>query len=252
MNIQYVSDLHLEFTKNKEFIKANPIEPMGEILLLAGDIMLFSQLDRHGNFLDSLAENFETTYWIPGNHEYNGGDMASRSGSFKEKLRENVVLLNNSTITTAGYRLIFSTLWSEISAQNEFKVLHSLNDFNRIKVDGKPLTVSAFNAQHHQALDFLDKELKKEVSETTVVVTHHVPTFQHYPQQYKNDPLNEAFATELNDLITETQPDFWIYGHHHNNTTDFTIGKTKMLTNQLGYVAYGEHARFQPQKTISF
>ncbi len=250
MKIQYASDLHLEFPKNKEFIKANPIEPMGDILLLAGDIMPFTQLERLGSFLDGLAENYEITYWIPGNHEYYGGDMALRSGSFEEKIRENVILLNNRTITTAGYRLIFSTLWSQISVQNEQEVLYGLNDFNHIKLDGKPLTVSAYNARHKQALDFLNKELKKEVSETTVVVTHHVPTFQHYPQQYKNDPLNEAFATELYDVITETQPDFWIYGHHHNNTTDFTIGKTRMLTNQLGYVAYGEQARFQRQKTM--
>lgn len=250
MKIQYASDLHLEFPKNKEFIKANPIEPTGNILLLAGDIMPFTQLERLGSFLDGLAENHETTYWIPGNHEYYGGDMALRSGSFEEKIRENVILLNNRTITTAGYRFIFSTLWSQISFQNEQQVLHGLNDFNHIKDKGQSLTVSGYNAQHSKALDFLNEELKNEISETTVVVTHHVPTLQHYPQQYKNDPLNEAFATELYDLITETQPDFWIYGHHHNNTTDFTIGNTYMLTNQLGYVAYGEHARFQPQKTI--
>lgn len=250
MRIQYASDLHLEFPRNKEFINVNPIEPMGDILLLAGDIMPFTQLERLGSFLDGLVENFETTYWIPGNHEYYGGDMSLRSGSFEEKIRENVILLNNSTITTAGYRLIFSTLWSQISVQNEQEVLYGLNDFNHIKVDGEPLTVSGYTARHKQALDFLNKELKKEVSEATVVITHHVPTFLHYPQQYKNDPLNEAFASELYDLITEARPDYWIYGHHHNNTTDFTIGKTKMLTNQLGYVAYGEHTRFQRQKTI--
>lgn len=250
MKIQYASDLHLEFPKNREFIKANPLKPAGEILVLAGDVMPFAQLDRHDEFLDYLENHFTTIYWIPGNHEYYGGDMSLRSGSFEERIRENVILLNNRTITTLGYRLIFTTLWSQISVQNEQEVLYGLNDFNQIKVYGKPLTVLTYNAQHHQALDFLKNELKKEVSETTVIVTHHVPTLQYYPQQYKNDPLNEAFATELYDLITETQPDFWIYGHHHNNTTDFTIGKTQMLTNQLGYVAYGEHALFQPNKTI--
>ncbi len=250
MIIQYASDLHLEFPRNEGFIEANPIEPVGDILLLAGDVVPFVQLDGHGNFFDGLAQNFETTYWIPGHHEYYRGDLIGRSGSFEEKIRDNVFLLNNRTIKTAGYRLIFSTLWSQISVQNEFAVIHGLIDFNHIKLDGKPLTVAAYNVLHKQSLDFLKTEFNEAVPEKTIVVTHHVPTFLQYPQQYKNDPLNDAFATELYDLISETQPDFWIYGHHHNNTTEFTIGKTRMLTNQLGYVAYGEHTLFQPQKTI--
>lgn len=215
MKIQYASDLHLEFPKNREFIKGYPLLPDGEILILAGDIMPFAQLERHDEFLDYLEAHFTATYWIPGNHEYYGGDMSPRSGSFEEKIRENVVLLNNRTIMTAGQRLIFSTLWSQISVQNELKVLNGLNDFNHIKMDGSPLTVTAYNGQHHEALDFLSRELKKEVPETTVVITHHVPTLQQYPQQYKNDPINEAFATELYGLIADTQPDFWIYGHQH-------------------------------------
>jgi len=83
-----------------------------------------------------------------------------------------------------------------------------------------------------------------------LVVTQHVPTFKNYPPEYKGDFLKEAFATILDDLILNTTPDYWIYEHHHRNIPDFKIGRTKMLTNQLGYVQHYENSLFRPHKCI--
>ncbi len=84
-----------------------------------------------------------------------------------------------------------------------------------------------------------------------IVITHHVPTFLNYPEQYKNSEINEAFAVELFYLIEKTKPDCWIYGHHHFNAPDFLIGETQMRTNQVGYVRDGEHRSFDNGKVIS-
>ena len=59
-----------------------------------------------------------------------------------------------------------------------------------------------------------------------------------------------AFAVELFDLIETNGPGYWIYGHHHNNTPEFKIGKTEMLTNQLGYVKYNEQQGFKTNAII--
>lgn len=38
MKIQYCSDLHMEFHDNMRFMKTLPLEPVGEVLVIAGDV----------------------------------------------------------------------------------------------------------------------------------------------------------------------------------------------------------------------
>ena len=140
--------------------------------------------------------------------------------------------------------------WSKISPANEWLIENGMNDFSVIKYKDRRFSTALFNELHEESIAFIKQELKTTVSDKTVVVSHHVPTFMHYPEQYKGDALNEAFAVELFDFIEAQGPDCWIYGHHHTNTSDFEIGKTKLLTNQLGYVRYGEHQSFDLGKVI--
>ena len=91
--IQYCSDLHLEFPQNKNFLKQHPIEPIGEILLLAGDIVPFVVMDTHKDFFDFVSDHFKTTYWIPGNHKYYHSDLGKIASPLFEKIRENVFLI---------------------------------------------------------------------------------------------------------------------------------------------------------------
>ena len=69
-----------------------------------------------------------------------------------------------------------------------------------------------------------------------------------YPAQYKGDILNEAFAVELFDFIESSNINYWVYGHHHSNTPEFSIKNTKLITNQLGYVQQNEHLKFETNK----
>lgn len=38
MKIQYCSDLHMEFHENMRFMKSLPLEPVGDVLVIAGDV----------------------------------------------------------------------------------------------------------------------------------------------------------------------------------------------------------------------
>jgi len=250
MIIQYASDLHLEFPENKAFLKANPLQIVGDVLLLAGDIVPFAVMDQHKDFFSFLSDHFSATYWIPGNHEYYHFDAATKSGVLNEKIRSNVYLVNNTTVKQENTTFIFSTLWSNISPANDWHIERSMSDFHVIKYGNSRFSAQHFNELHADCLTFIKRELASETSTNKVIVTHHVPTFMNYPEKYKGDILNEAFAVELYDLIEATSPDYWIYGHTHGNTPDFEIGKTKLRCNQLGYVKYGEQRDYKSDRNF--
>lgn len=107
ITVQYTSDLHLEFPANKAFLKQNPLQPVGEVLVLAGDIVPFAVMDKHKDFFSYVSDHFETTYWLPGNHEYYHFDIAEKSGVLHEKIRSNVFLVNNTSVLHENTRLIF-------------------------------------------------------------------------------------------------------------------------------------------------
>ena len=251
MKIQYCSDLHLEFKENKNFLSKNPLQPTGDILLLAGDIIPFALLKEHDYFFDFISANYERVFWVPGNHEYYGYDLGDVKNPLYEKIRHNVFVVNNQIIPYKNANLIFSTLWSAISPQNEWVVQQNVSDFSLIKINGKKITSAYFNSLHQTDYAFLKKALNTIDSKTNVVVTHHVPTFLNYPEQYKNSNITEAFAVELYDFIFNSNAAYWIYGHHHHNTPDFKIGNAIMLTNQLCYVRQNEHKEFKVNSIIT-
>ena len=178
--------------------------------------------------------------------------MSTRSGTFKEAIRGNVFLLNNQTIQLAKVRLIFSTLWSCISPDACWLIQKRMADFSAIKLKGNVFTTDDYNALHVDCKNFITGESAIKVNTPTMVVTHHVPTFLHYPAKYKRDVLNEAFATELHDVIEQSGIDYWLYGHHHCNTPLFNIGNTKLITNQLGYIKFRENLGFKNAAVIEF
>ncbi len=250
MIVQYASDLHLEFPENKEYLKTNPLKPNGDVLVLAGDIVPFAVMDKHKDFFSYISDHFETTYWIPGNHEYYYFDLATKCGTLNENIRTNVHLVNNLSVERDSVQFIFSTLWSKISPANEWLIEKRISDFHVIKYNGYRFSSVPFNRLHDESFSFIKQELHHNYTGKTIVVTHHVPTFMNYPEKYKGDVLNEAFAVELYDLIEANGPDFWIFGHHHDNVPDFRIGETTLATNQLGYVKYGEHKYFNNLASI--
>ncbi len=245
MKIQYCSDLHLEFKDNTRFIEENPIIPSADILILAGDITYMQEMYYAHPFFDYASKNWQQVYWVPGNHEYYcGTDINSYDFSKPIEIRKNVHIVNNYSININDIQLIFTSLWSKIDEQNKWIVERSVSDFHRIIIDGEKLTSETFNKLHEESLLFLKKELEESKADKKVIVTHHLPSNSCNAVEFMGSKINSAFCTELTSFVEKSNADFWIYGHSHRNMPEVRLGKTILLTNQLGYVSYNEHKFF--------
>ncbi|MBO7134460.1 MAG: metallophosphoesterase, partial [Bacteroidales bacterium] len=117
---------------------------------------------------------------------------------------------------------------------------HGVNDFHRIRNGQYRLTAEVFNAENEKCVSFIKQSVKNSKAKTIIVLTHHVPTSLAVAKEFKGSPINGAFTCDLSEYIAELGIDYWIYGHSHRNI-DCTVGKTKVICNQLGYVFNGEH-----------
>jgi hypothetical protein len=251
MRIQYCSDLHLEFEGNLQYLKQNPWEVSGEILVLAGDIAPLHQQYLNHPFFDKISELYRIVFWLPGNHEYYHKDMMEFPFSMNLKVRNNIFIVNNINFIHGDVHFIFSTLWASIGKENEQKIERFVPDFKNIQVNDKNLKVADYNQLHWDSLSFIKKSLHAFPSLPSVIVTHHLPSKRCNAPAFRHSAYNEAFCTELSDFIHVCGALFWIYGHSHYNQKPIHISKTILLTNQLGNVIRNEHLDFHPKAYIS-
>jgi predicted phosphohydrolase len=230
--------------ENRLFLTEFPLLISGDILLLAGDITIMHKKNTRNAFFDFVSDNYQQVYWLAGNHEYYQRDMADFNDSFDIPIRKNVSLVNNTVLKFNNIRFIFTTLWSHIKPENASLIEKNVMDFEAILNNGSYFTVKAYNNLHKTCLNFLKSSLE-QAYENTVVITHHLPALSCNSIAFMNSKINDAFCVDLTSFIENSQVKYWIYGHSHYNQHPFKIGKTTLLTNQLGYVKLREHKSFQ-------
>jgi predicted phosphodiesterase len=251
MKIQYASDLHLEFSDNSSYLKHNPLKPVGDILVLAGDIGYLND-DNYSKhpFWDYVSENFLQVIVAVGNHElYKYYDLAQMPRGLLCSIRENVKCYYDAVVQVENIDLIVSTLWAKIPLEEAYLTERGVSDFYRILCNGEPLTFDNFNREHDRCFHFIQDEVAKSNAEHIIVVTHHVPSFQLASPDFAGNRINGAFTVELEQYIESSPIEYWIYGHSHRNINKI-IGKTRCVSNQLGYVSQNEHHTFNPEKII--
>ena len=94
------------------------------------------------------------------------------------------------------------------------------------------MTFATFNEEHRRCLSFIKQAVADSNAKHKIVVTHHVP------------------SVELSDYIEDSDIEDWIYHHSHYNK-NLMIGRTKCVSNQLGYVFANEHDTFNSEAVLS-
>lgn len=251
MRIQYASDLHLEFSDNSLYLKHHPMKPVGDILILAGDIGYLND-DNYSKhpFWDWASDNYRQVIVAVGNHElYKYFDLALMPKGLVCSIRYNVKCYYDAVVQIENVDFIISTLWAKIPLEEAYLTEYGISDFSRILYNGEKLTWDKFNREHDKCFQFIQNEVANSTAEHLVVVTHHVPSFQLSSPDFSRSKMNGAFTIELASYIESSPIEYWIYGHSHRNI-DKIIGKTKCVTNQLGYVSHNEHYSFDLGKVI--
>ena len=247
LRIQFVSDLHLEFEQNRLWLSRNPLEVTGDILLVAGDTAYLdvpeSGRDTYSQyqFWDWASEHYKQVIVCLGNHDFYGYyDLATMPDGYCKQIRHNVHAYYNRVVSVGNVDIIVSTLWSFIEPFDAYRTEKGVSDFFRILYNGHRLTADDFNAEHNRCFDFISTAVKESNAKAKIVLTHHVPTQQCTANEFRDSAINGAFTVELGNYIADSDIDYWIYGHSHRNI-DAQIGKTKIISNQLGYISHGEH-----------
>lgn len=235
MKIIAYSDLHLEFGSGW----LPPHDVTGDAMILAGDIISlknYAPLDR------LLKDWSKPVLYVAGNHEYYTlRPMDAEIANFNIWLKTNhpnVTLLQDEEISIDKVHFFGGTMWTNFNNADPLAMetaRHQMNDFRLIMNDaGRLLTPGDTIAFHEQHVEKLIAWFEKDLTGSRVVISHHAPVINPNTQ-YRNSPLMPAFnSLDMTKIIEKYQPALWVYGHTHE-CDDQMIGKTRIISNQLGY-----------------
>ena len=271
MNIQLLSDLHLE--SNPHFVPQPA--PASDVLVLAGDIGSYqndSSLTRLG-IADFGLQRFANwpcpVIFVPGNHEYDGQDFRDTHARLQEVCaRLGLIWLEREVVKIEGIRFVGCTLWTDFDAITSTRSVanpvtvgqqlvardkafraanHALKRHHALHA-GLPMMAEAIRELGLQNQAWLRQALSAPVDCKTVVVTHFAPSLMSAEPRYGINAGTAGFCNVLDDLLPKAQ--LWLHGHLHC-PVDYLAGGCRVVANPLGYARKNEQLYFKPQSCIT-
>ncbi|MFI5447894.1 metallophosphoesterase [Polaromonas sp. UC242_47] len=279
MNIQLLSDLHLE--SNPHFT-AQPL-PGADLLVLAGDIGSYQQGSRLSELgvsdfglarfsplpLAQGGAGWPTpVFFLPGNHEYDGLDFEATHLRLRETCKRlGMVWLERETVVFQGLRFIGCTLWADFDAlsadaaragditlgqqllarEKAFRAANFYLNKNHSFQNGEPMLAEAVREQGLQSQAWLRQALAQPFDGPTVVITHFAPSLLSADPRYGLTPGTAGFCNSIDELLPLAQ--LWLHGHLHC-PIDYVKSGCRVMANPLGYARNGEQDGYQPHLLI--
>ncbi len=250
MKLQIFSDLHADVARHRPIAVA----PEVDAVIVAGDVCEgaengFARLRR-------IVPMQVPIITVMGNHEYYRRHLASELAAARLAAPlYGVHLLENDVVTLGDVRFIGCSLWTDYALFGDVAramqvAAHGLNDHRRIKWSKQPWC--RFRPQdalrlHQQSRGFIETELAKPFTGSTVVVTHHAPHPGSRHPRYGHELLSAAYVSDLSDVIEAGKPDLWVHGHVHSSF-DYYVGATRIVCNPHGYGV--ENPDFDPALVV--
>lgn len=244
-----MSDLHLDFWRDKGEFCAS-LDPTGvDALVLAGDIGPLT----NGGYEYTLARmkefcaRYPWVFYVAGNHEFYGTSIAQGRRNMRrlEEEVENLVCLDidwsfcwsrnmchEATVPEQEQRHFHGhTMWMPEPTEEEKEYVGRIVDHRHIHFYTDPS--EGVHVEHERFRKML--AARTYLGPKHIVVTHHAPSVRSVSPEFEGDPDNHWFVVPgMSEEIERLQPALWVHGHMHQGF-DYTIGKTRVICNPRGY-----------------
>lgn len=269
MELQIVSDLHLESPKAYDFYEIKPSAPH---LALLGDIGCVCD-QNYLTFLTTQLAQFQIVFHLLGNHEPFGStwdETIKTLRAFQDQNRQEraqspdsgvgeYVLLDRDEFHLPSHNLtvLGCTLFSDVPARSMNDVSFGLNDFFRIG----DWTVEQHVQAHRRDVAWLNARVaaiaREHPGRRVAVLTHHSPTVdaRTVNPRFAGSKISSGFATDLSGEACWGSGNvvLWAFGHTHYNFGRFRdegTGKV-VYSNQRGYY-FAQAAGFVEGDVVNF
>lgn len=224
-----MSDLHLEFHRDHGEYLFKHLDPKGiDVLVLAGDIVPLRDFYWAKEYFTEFCSMYKNVVYCKGNHEYYQTDIGTADhnmGAIAVGLSNLHVLQHGEPKVVDCQRFVGGTMWFKNDPRNMFHK-QGMNDFYVIS--------GGFDPWVYKQNELTVKNLEQNLQEGDVVVTHHLPSYKSVHPKFQDSGLNRFFVCDVEQLILDKQPKLWVHGHTHEGV-DYTLGKTRVVANPMGY-----------------